>query len=66
MSLIEIIDKLCHVTTVLSELVREQSNVMAQSGVVLMDNGSDGNAISKLQAQADEEIDKIELALRKI
>lgn len=66
MSLIEIIDKLCHVATVLSELVREQSNVMAQSGVVLMDNGSDGNAISKLQAQADEELDKIELALRKI
>lgn len=66
MSLIEIIDKLCHVTTVLSELVREQSNVMAQSGVVLMDNGSDGNAISRLQAQADEELDKIELALRKI
>lgn len=66
MSLIEIIDKLCHVTTVLSDLVREQSSVMAQSGVVLMDDGTDGNAISRLQAQANEELDKIELALRKI
>lgn len=66
MSLIEIIDKLCHVTTVLSDLVREQSNVMAQYGVVLMDDGSDENAILRLQAQADEELDEIEMALRKI
>lgn len=66
MSLIEIIDKLCHVTTVLSDLVREQSSVMAQSGVVLMDDGTDGNAISRLQEQADTELDEIEMALRRI
>ncbi len=66
MSLIQIIDKLCHVTTVLSDLVREQSNIMVQSGVVLMDNGSGENAISRLQEQADTELDEIEMALRKI
>ncbi len=65
MSLIQIIDKLCHVTTVLSDLVREQSNIMVQSGVVLMDNGSGENAISRLQEQADTELDEIEMALRK-
>lgn len=65
MSLIEIVDKLCHVTTVLSDLVQEQSNIMVQSGVILMDNGSGENAISRLQEQADTELDEIEMALRK-
>lgn len=66
MSLIEIIDKLCHVTTVLADLVREQSNIIAQSDVCIMDDGADGASISDKMNQAYDELDEIEMALRKI
>ncbi len=66
MSLIKIIDKLCHVTTVLANLVREQSNVIAQSDLCLLNGETGGNHIAELQAQADDELDEIEMALRKI
>ena len=74
MSLIQIIDKLCHVTTVLSELVREQSNVIAQSDLCLLNSEADsnldgeagGNRIAELQQKADDELDEIEMALRRI
>lgn len=65
-SLIEIIDKLCHVTTVLADLVREQSNIIAQSDVCIMDDGADGASISNKMNQAYDELDEIEMALRKI
>lgn len=66
MSLIQIIDKLCHVTTVLSELVREQSNIIAQSDLCLLDDEEGGNRIAELQQKADDELDEIEMALRRI
>lgn len=74
MSLIQIIDKLCHVTTVLADLVREQSNVIAQSDLCLLDSEAvsnldgeaGGNRIAKLQQRADDELDEIEMALRRI
>lgn len=66
MSLIQIIDKLCHVTTVLADLVREQSNVIAQSDLCLLDGEAGGNRIVELQQRADDELDEIEMALRRI
>lgn len=66
MSLIEIIDKLRHVTTVLADLVREQSNIIAQSDVCIMDDGADGATISDNMNQAYDELDEIEMALQKI
>ncbi len=66
MSLIQIIDKLCHVTTVLADLVREQSNVIAQSDLCLLDGEAGGNRIAELQQRADDELDEIEMALRRI
>lgn len=66
MSLIQIIDKLCHVTTVLADLVREQSNVIAQSDLCLLDGEVGGNRIAELQQRADDELNEIEMALRRI
>lgn len=66
MSLIQIIDKLCHVTTVLADLVREQSNVIAQSDLCLLDGEAGGNRIAELQQRADDELNEIEMALRRI
>lgn len=66
MSLTQIIDKLCHVTTVLADLVREQSNVIAQSDLCLLNGEAGGNRIAELQQRADDELDEIEMALRRI
>ncbi len=66
MSLIEIIDKLCHVTTILSDLVREQSGIIAQSNLCIMDDCENENSISSKMQTASDALDEIEMALRKI
>ncbi len=60
MSDIELIDKLCDVTTVLADIVRKQAAIIQQHGLILDDGGS----LEALIKEADEQLDIIEIANR--
>lgn len=57
----EIIDRLCEVTTLLSEIVRKQAEAIAQSDISVEVK----NELEKMRTDADERLDVIEYKLRK-
>jgi hypothetical protein len=57
----EIIDRLCEVTTLLSEIVRKQAEAIAQSDISVEVK----NDLEKMRTDADERLDVIEYRLRK-
>lgn len=57
----EIIDRLCEVTTLLSEIVRKQAEAIAQSDISVEVK----NKLEKMRTDADERLDVIEYKLRK-
>lgn len=61
MSDIELIDRLCKVTTILADIVGKQAAIIQQHGLILEDDGS----LEALRREADEQLDDIELANRR-
>lgn len=59
MSQAELIDRLCAVNVLLTDIVREQAAIMQQHGIEVVD----GNLPEQIQ-QAEDENDLLELALR--
>lgn len=57
----EIIDRLCEVTTLLSEIVRKQAEAIVQSDISVEVK----NELEKMRTDADERLDVIEYKLRK-
>lgn len=57
----EIIDRLCEVTTLLSEIVRKQAEAIAQSDISVEVK----KELEKMRTDADERLDVIEYKLRK-
>lgn len=70
MTQIELIDKLCTVNTLLTDIVKEQAEIMAQYGIELMgieDGGENGlDNLYKKCKRAEDENDAIEVGLRSI
>lgn len=70
MTQIELIDRLCAVNTLLTDIVREQAEIMAQHGIEEIK--TDDQIESELETlfgkrtRAEQENDAIEAALRKI
>lgn len=58
----EIIDGLCEVTTLLSEIVKKQAEAIAQSDISLEVQ----NELENMRSNADERLDVIEYKLRKL
>ena len=57
----EIIDRLCEVTTILSEIVKKQAEAIIQSDISVEVK----NELEKMRMGADEKLDVIEYRLRK-
>lgn len=57
----EIIDRLCEVTTILSEIVKKQAEAIIQSDISVEVK----NELEKMRIGADENLDVIEYRLRK-
>ncbi len=62
MGLYEVIDKLCSVTTMLADLVREQAAVIAQADIP----DETKEVLANKMDAAYEELDVIEYGLRKV
>lgn len=69
MTQIELIDKLCTVNTLLTDIVREQAEIIAQHGIEAIqtqDEATDRlDALFGKRKRAEDENDAIEAALRK-
>lgn len=69
MTLIELVDRLCAVNTILTDIVREQAEIMAQHGIEpIRTDKEDINGLEDLfgkRDRAEDENDAIEAALRK-
>lgn len=70
MTLIELIDRLCAVNTLLTDIVREQAEIMAQHGIeeIKTDDQieADLDSLFGKRKRAEQENDAIEAALRRI
>lgn len=61
MTTIEIIDRLCAVTTMLADIVRQQESVIAQHRML---DGESGKKLAEKRDAAYSELDLLELNLR--
>lgn len=64
MDYMELIDKLCHVTTVLSDIVRKQTEIIRQHDIIIDEECEAGKELVKEIDAADSELDLIEYHLR--
>ena len=69
MTQIELIDRLCAVNTLLTDIVREQAEIMAQHGIEEMQTQNEAtdrlDDLFEKRKRAEDENDAIEAALRK-
>ena len=65
MTQMELIDRLCAVNTLLTDIVREQAEIMAQHEIELIQTEGGLDDLFGKRKRADDENDAIEAALRK-
>lgn len=61
----ELIDRLCAVNSLLSDIVREQAAIIEQHGIEPIQQDGDLSKLYGMQKRAEEENDAIEMELRR-